>query len=86
MEREEARKATSELNAGLGARFTLLLQYIDAKERGGWGWGADYDHAVSTGCYDNKYAFLKGHYSMLLDLALDLIPPAYIKALRNNRA
>lgn len=86
MEREEAQKATSELNVGLGERFKPLLDYLDAKEMGGWGWGANYDDKVAGNLDGNtKWAALKGHYSMLLDLALDLIPPSYIKELQTNR-
>ncbi len=86
MEREEAQKATSELNVGLGERFEPLLDYLYAKEMGGCGWGANYDDKFAGNMDGNtKWATLKGHYSMLLDLALDLIPPAYIKELQTNR-
>ena len=35
--------ATSDLSAGLGARFEPLLNYLYAKEMGGWGWGTKYN-------------------------------------------
>ena len=78
-------EATSELNDRLGVRFEPLLNYLYAKEKGGWGWGSSYDDKFTESMNENmKWAALKGHYSMLLDLALDLIPPAYIKELRNG--
>ena len=83
----EETKAGSELNDRLGERFEPLLDYLYAMEMGGWGWGENYDDKFAGNMGENtKWAALKGHYSMLLHLAIDLIPPAYIKELRNNRA
>ena len=79
-------QVASELNDRLGERFEPLLDYLYAKEMGGWGWGANYDDKFAGNMDGNtKWAALKGHYSMLLDLALDLIPPAYIKELQIKR-
>ena len=81
-------QVASELSARLGARFGPLLNYLEHKKEGGWGWGSDYDDAVCSawGSGGLDYAYLKGHYTMLLHLALELIPPAYIEGLRDQRA
>ena len=82
---QEPSTVGSELNDRLGVRFEPLLDYLYAKKMGGWGWGTNYDKKFTENMDENmKWAALKGHYSMLLNLALDLIPPAYIKELRNG--
>ena len=86
-EEGKASEAASTLNDRLGERFAPLLDYLYAKEMGGWGWGVKYDSQVTDGkmSEDAKLAYLKGHYSMLLNLAVELIPPAYIKELQQDR-
>ena len=85
---QPTREAASELNDRLGARFEPLLNYLEVKGKGGWGWGSNYDQSVlgSWNGGEVDYAYLKGHYSMLLELALELVPPAYLHELRKHGA
>lgn len=80
-------EATSELKQRLGERFEPLLDYLYAKKMGGWGWGTNYDSQLTDGkmSEDAKLAYLKGHYSMLLNLAIELIPPAFLDELQRDR-
>lgn len=47
-----------------------LRKYLEARERGGFGWGANYDSTVAP---DGNYAYLAGHYAGLLDDVLRAI-------------
>ena len=84
---EKPVQVASELNDRLGARFEPLLSYLEVKGKGGWGWGLNYDQSV-LGSWNGTtdYAYLKGHYMMLLELALELVPPAYLLELRKHSA
>ena len=58
-----------------------LLRYLDAQETGRAGWVPEYEGAVSP---ERNYAYLSGHYSLLLDDLIRLIGPGNVRELIFN--
>lgn len=60
--------------------YSQLVRYIERRKKGGFGWKKDYDTEIAG----NDYAYLSGHYNRLLDLAIDWIPPALVKEIKEH--
>jgi len=61
-------------------RYSLLLDYMNAMEKGGRGWGSDYENTLCDNMTElEKWPYLAGHYSMLLRQVLNMIPTTCIR-------